>query len=66
LEADTVFKLISNNGLAIVLLVWVLYKAEKYISIFIPKLDQILDRLSQQTLAFIRLSEEIKKWNGDK
>lgn len=66
MEIETIIKLIANNGLAIVLLVWVLYKADKYISLFIPKLDQILDRLSRQTVAFIKLSDEIKKWNGEK
>lgn len=66
MELETIIKLVVNNGLAMVLLIWFLYKADKYISVFIPKLDKILDQLTRQTIAFSRMSDEIKKWNGEK
>lgn len=65
MEPQAWINLVSNNGLAIVLLVWFLYKADKYISVFLPRVDQIYDAITRQTVAFMRLSEEIKKWNKD-
>ena len=61
MDTPEILKMVSQNGFAVVLCVLLLWRADKYISLFIPKLDSIEDKIVKLTDAFYGLSRDIEK-----
>lgn len=61
MEVNEIIKLISNNGLAIVLLVFLMIKGTKFFNEFFILYHKLDDRLNELNLSIQGLKNSLKK-----
>lgn len=61
MEANEIISLISNNGLAIVLLVFLIVKGTKFFNEFFALYHKLDDRLDELNLSIQALKNSLKK-----